>query len=211
MGIALMYLVFFMWVYEDKAQPEKSRVITKDDNTEKRDIKTSLMVLLAAVGMIIPLYWNISSSIVDVVYEYSLGRDEYAFLEENGYQDSVILAEWEAMPVADENVTPITFSVAVTGILPYMDKDTFLNSPAKAGYNYSLIHKPPAKDMTEKLIKDIGESEPPDVIIGSPDYTRIYSSGLNFSDYVCACEVEGGLIWKGVPEMRSEKIYIRKR
>lgn len=213
MGIALMYLVFFMWVYTEKDRPiEKDKKI-KEAQTEKRDLKTSVIVLLTAVGMIIPLYWSISSSVVDVVYDYSLGRDEYAFLEENGYLDSAILAEWEAMPVADENVTPITFSVAVTGILPYMDKDVFLNSPAKAGYNYSLIHKPPARDTTEKLIEDIDNAPLPDIIIGSPNYSQIYTSGsrIRMDEYECACEVEGGLIWKGVPEMRSEKIYIRKR
>ena len=169
-----------------------------------------MIVLLATVGMIIPLYWNISSSIVDVVLNYSLGRDEYAFIKENGYLDNTILAEWEKMPIAEEGLNPITFSVAITGILPYMDKDVFLNSPAKAGYNYSLIHKPPTSDMTDKLIETIDNGDSPDVIIGSPGYTSIYSSGFSITDYECACEVEGGLIWKGVPEMRSEKIYVRK-
>ena len=114
------------------------------------------------------------------------------------------------MPVAEEDSAPITFSVAVTTILPYMDKDVFINSPAKAGYNYSLIHKPPAKEMTDKLIETVYKAGPPDVIIGNPTYTSIYASGLEFTEYECACEVDGGLIWKGVPEMRSEKIYVRK-
>ena len=207
MGIALLYLIFFMWIYVEKDKTEKT---TKDDKSEKRDLKTCLIVLFATVGMIIPLYWNISSSIVDVVFNYSLGRDEYAFLEKNGYLDKSILAEWEKMSVTEEGSGPITFSVAITGILPYMDKDVFLNSPAKAGYNYSLIHKPPTSDMTDKLLETIDNGDSPDVIIGNPEYTSIYSSGLSFTDYECACEVEGGLIWKGVPEMRSEKIYVRK-
>lgn len=210
MGIVLLYLLFFMWIYTEKSEHEKIEKTTKDGKSEKRDLKTSLIVLFAAVGMIIPLYWNISSSIVDVVFNYSLGRDEYAFLKENGYLDNTILAEWEKMPVAEEGSNPITFSVAITGILPYMDKDTFLNSPAKAGYNYSLIHKPPTSDMTDKLIDSINNVAPPDIIIGSPEYTSIYSVGFSFIDYECTCEVEGGLIWKGVPEMRSEKIYVRK-
>ncbi len=207
MGIALLYLLFFMWVYVEKGKQEKT---SKDDKSEKRDLMTSLIVLFVAVGMIIPLYWNISSSIVDVVFNYSLGRDEYAFLKENGYLDSTILADWENMPITDGETNPITFSVAITGILPYMDDDVFLNSPAKAGYNYSLIHKPPTSDKTDKLIETIDYADLPDVIIGSPEYTRIYSSGFSFTDYECACEVEGGLIWKGVPEMTSDKIYVRK-
>lgn len=210
MGIVLLYLIFFMWIYVDKGKHEKTERTPKEDRPEKRDLKTSLIVLFATVGMIIPVYWNISSSIVDVVFNYSLGRDEYAFLKENGYLDSTILAEWEKMPVAEEGSNPITFSVAVTGILPYMDKDVFLNSPAKAGYNYSLIHKPPTSDMTGELIENINNGDLPGIIIGSPEYTSIYSSGFSFTDYECACEVEGGLIWKGVPEMRSEKIYVRK-
>ena len=207
MGIALLYLIFFMWIYTEKDKADNSGEL---DEKKKSDLKTSLVVLLATIGIVIPLYWSISSSVVDVVFNYALGRDEYAFLEEKGYLDSTILAEWENMPVAEEGSTPITFSVAVTTILPYMDKDAFLNSPAKAGYNYSLIHKPPAKEMTDKLIETIDNAGAPDVIIGSPEYTSIYASGLDFTEYECVCEVDGGLIWKGVPEMRSEKIYVRK-
>ncbi len=210
MGIALMYLIFFMWVYLEKGKKDKGENTTLENKIGRLDLKTSLILLFATVGVIIPLYWNISSSIVDVVFNYSLGRDEYAFLKENGYLDSTILAEWEKMPVAEEGTAPITFSVAITGLLPYMDKDVFSNSPAKAGYNYSLIHKPPTSEMTDKLIETIDNGDPLDVIIGSPEYTSIYSSGFSFTDYECACEVEGGLIWKGVPEMRSEKIYVRK-
>lgn len=207
MGIALMYLVFFMWVYTEKKETNKSDDIV----TSKRiNLKTSLIVFAVTVGMAIPLYWNVSSSIVDVVFNYSLGRDEYAFLEKNGYLDSVILADWENMPIADGETNPITFSVAITEMLPYMDKDTILNSPGKAGYNYSLIHKPPTSDMTYKLIETINNTALPDVIIGSPEYACIYSSGFSFTDYECVCEVDGGLIWKGVPQMIPEKIYVRK-
>lgn len=207
MGIVLLYLIFFMWVYTEK---DKAYDTDKHKITDKQDIKLSLVVLLATIGIVIPLYWNISSSVVDVVFNYALGRDEYAFLEEKGYLDSTILAEWENMPMAEEGSAPITFSVTVTTILPYMDKDAFLNSPAKAGYNYSLIHKPPAKEMTDKLIETIDKAGPPVVMIGSPEYSKVYASGLNFTEYECACEVDGGLIWKGVPEMRSEKVYVRK-
>ena len=207
MGISLLYLIFFMWVYTEK---DKTDNTDKQKDTEKQDLKSSLVVLLTTIGMVIPLYWGISSSAVDIVFNYALGRDEYAFLEEEGYLDSTILAEWENMPMAEEGSAPITFSVAVTTILPYMDKDVFLNSPAKAGYNYSLIHKPPAKEMTDKLIETIDKAGPPVVMIGSPEYSKVYAPGLNFTEYECACEVDGGLIWKGVPEMRSEKIYVRK-
>lgn len=210
MGIALMYLVFFMWVYTEKKEAKKRDELEDVITSKSIDLKSSLIVIAVTVGIAIPLYWNVSSSIVDVVFNYSLGRDEYAFLEKNGYLDSTILVDWENMPVADGETNPITFSVVITGILPYMDKDIFLNSPVKAGYNYSLIHKPPTSDMTYKLIETINNTALPDIIIGSPEYTRIYSSGFSFADYECVYEEDGGLIWKGVPEMRSEKIYVRK-
>lgn len=215
MGIALMYLIFFMWVYLEKGEKEKVKAPEKKEVSKlkiTKELKTSLTTIAIAFGMVISLYWSISSTVVDVIFDYALGRDEYVALEEKGLVDKTILAEWSSMPNnGDEAISPITFSGVVTTLLPYMDADTFLNSPNKAGYNYSLIHKVPSVEVTEKLIDRIQQDALPDIIIGEPDYSKIYRSGmLDKGDYIVIYEGEGGLIWKGVPEMTGEKIYVRK-
>ncbi len=210
MGIALMFIVFYLWVYVEKGQEKVTKVFDPHETTQ---LKKSLITILLALGMIIPLYWSISSSVIDVFYDYALGRDEYTFLSENKLLDSSILAEWSSMPDnGEETVHPISFSGVITTLLPYMDKDTFLNSPDKAGYNYSMIHKTPAQEVTIDLIGKIRQENLPDIIIGEPDYPAIYpSTVLLISDYECMYEGEGGVIWKGVPEMAGEKIYVKKK
>ena len=224
MGIALLFLVFFAWVYfEDdsgvfkeklKVNQEGFRKVKKTDNNRhtERNIKVLLVTIVLTVGIFISLYWSISSAIVDIVSDYSLGRDEYAFLEKNDLLDKSILAEWEEMPVVyEDDIQPVTFSGVITALLPYMEQDTFYNSPSKAGYNYSLIHKVPLSVVTEDLIKKIRKNPEPDIIIGEPEFSKMYFSTFSMADYECVYEGSGGLIWKGVPEMYSEKIYVKKR
>ena len=210
MGIALMFIVFYMWVYTEQ---KKVKIQEAADLNGTQQLKKSLVTIMLSFAMIIPLYWSISSSVIDVFYDYALGRDEYAFLSENGLLDKSILAEWSSMPDnGEETIKPISFSGVITTLLPYMDKDTFLNSPEKAGYNYSKIHKTPSQETTETLIDKIRHDDPPKIIIGEPEYSDIYSSSvLKISDYECMYEGEGGVIWKGVPEMAGEKIYVKKK
>lgn len=228
MGIALMFFVFFTWVYFDNpsvASKDKADIHNKvkpcKKNTSKAEnldnnpklikrITTSFASIALAVGIFISLYWSISSSLVDVFSDYSLGRDEYLFLEKKGLLDKSMLAEWGAMPVVREgDIKTISFSGVITTLLPYMKNDTFYNSPSKAGYNYSLIHKVPSVVVTEDLINDIRNDPEPDVIIGEPDFFQIYLSSFNIAKYECVYEGCGGLIWKGVPEMSTEKIYVK--
>lgn len=210
MGIALLFIGFYMWVYTEKDCSNTQEV---PELNEVQQLKKSFVTIMLTLCMIIPLYWSISSSVIDVFYDYALGRDEYAFLSENELLDSSILAEWSSMPDnGEETVKPISFSGVITTLLPYMDKDTFLNSPDKAGYNYSMIHKTPAQEVTIDLIGKIRQENLPDIIIGEPDYHAIYSSAVfSISDYECMYEGEGGVIWKGVPEMAGEKIYVKKK
>ncbi len=214
MGILLLFLLFFAWIYIEKREQENINSIDLNNeiNTTKdrNSLKISLTVIGLAISILIPLYWNISSCVVDVIFNYSLGHDEYVYLYDNGYLDSTVLAEWEKMPVGESKVEPITFSVVITEMLPYMKQDVFLNSPSKAGYNYSLIHKPPTSEMTETLKQNIDNIEPPMVIIGNPEYSQIYSTVFDFTDYEWVYEVSGGIIWKGVPEIVPERIYVRK-
>ena len=211
MGIVLLFLIFFMWVYTEK-EPIKEPVKKEDTHVSDNKLNTALGLIMLAIFMAVPIYWNISSVVVDIFTNYSLGRAEYTYLEENDFLKNTILAEWNEMPGVEEGeIKPISFSGVITDLLPYMDEDVFINSPAKAGYNYSEIHKLPSGDVTLKLLDSINSEELPDIIIGEPDYSVLgLKKDFNLNDYVTVFEKNGGIIWKGVPEMDLEKIYVKK-
>lgn len=211
MGIVLLFLIFFMWVYTEK-EPIKEPVKKEDTHVSDNKLNTSLGLIMLAIFMAVPIYWNISSVVVDIFTNYSLGRAEYTYLEENDFLKNTILAEWNEMPGVEEGeIKPISFSGVITDLLPYMDEDVFINSPAKAGYNYSEIHKLPSGDVNLKLLDSINSEELPDIIIGEPDYSVLgLKKDFNLNDYVTVFEKNGGIIWKGVPEMDLEKIYVKR-
>ena len=62
-----------------------------------------------------------------------------------------------------------------------------------------------------KLLDSINSEELPDIIIGEPDYSVLgLKKDFNLNDYVTVFEKNGGIIWKGVPEMDLEKIYVKR-
>ncbi|MBR4342542.1 MAG: hypothetical protein IKP88_07530 [Lachnospiraceae bacterium] len=217
-GIILLYLIFWAWVYCKKENKE---------NEEKQEFSPStrsLGVLALTLGLIIPLYWGISSSIFDAFYSYSWGREESAYLIENNLQNKSILAEWSLMPTLPEEKETvddsqasvlkeaITFSGPVVYLSPYIPDAQFINSPDKMGYSFGFIHKVPQENETSELITSIRSSEKPDVIIGEVNYSAIYSFGeFDMNDYVCVHTLQGGAIWKGVPQIHDSKIYVSKK
>lgn len=206
-GIIYLFIMFWLWTVLDEAG--------KDENPgEKKNINPYgvIIPLVAAVCMLIPLYWSISSAIIDVFQPYSWGRDEARFLKENDLTGRTILAQWEGMPgINGESSNAITFCSRVTYLLPYLDEDNFLNSIHQMDEGFGMLHKIPERALTEQLIENIRADEVPDIVTGNVSYYSIYGAdGIDMNDYVCVHSEQAGLIWKGVPEPVNNKIFVKK-
>ena len=203
-GILLLLLIYSFWTTGSYESKEK---------TENNSIKKITKVALA-IGMMISLYWTVSSCVCDVIMEYGYGQKEAEFIKDNGLEDCSILAEWS--PMYDEDLvikdyTPDNpaFSVESVGLSAANPDLKIYNSPEALGTSFAKLHSVLTKEEGIDQIEKIEEIGIPDIIVGQADLSMIYGDSLNIRDYKLVYKENFGNIRKGVPNKTLSYIYIR--
>ena len=90
-----------------KAGSDENRIGIEANKAGKGKVADLLVPIVYFVCLLIPLYWSISTSVIEVFSSYSWGHSEAEFIKENGLEDYVMLAQWESMPaLKNSNAKP---------------------------------------------------------------------------------------------------------
>lgn len=232
-GISLLLIGFWLWTVTDFGRLDSVRGNITDisDVSEKAskvsdDNKQRLYALgkfTVVLMVIIPIYWTISSCIVDVCNPYGSGREQYEFLNENGLDEGyTILTDWykvfdtENVP---ENYTEydLIFSQQGVNLAPYLKKSIIINTPDIIGKSYSYLHEIPDKAGMIEIYNKVVENGNPDIIVGRPDFVETEKTleihnptHVECNDYVQVYKGDFGNIKKGFRMDTSTCIYVKK-
>lgn len=213
-GIMFVFLGFWFWVLGEKKECDESKSRALKEKKINPNAENSLQVikntgeLLLTFAFFMLLYWNISSCICDIIYDYGSGRGEYEFLKENGLEKEMILPEW-TMINAETDKGSYFLSKEGVSIAPYLDRGTLLISPDVMGYSYVYTHKMIADSDMNAQGEKIMNSGMPKVLLGNPDLQLIYhNKNINIGDFTKVFEKRSSVIFKGVPGPDSSAIYV---
>lgn len=223
-GIILLFMGYWFWSVKDDVQEtcQKPCIEGTGENTDKTLSPTMILIkngitIFLVIMIIIPIYWNLSSCIMDAFRSYGSGRGEYEYLSGHGLDgEYVIFADWrrvfkdEEVPEEYARFDPLLSQPGVN-IEPYLKNAVVINTPAFIGKNYTYQHEIPDKKETLKIVSDIAGLGAPDIILGKPEFEDLYMTGyVNYQDYVLVYKDIFGNVKKGYISDRETYIYVKK-
>lgn len=230
-GILLLFIGYWMWTSTEgnanKSDKEVDKTqLTAEDvnvnivnyNTEfgKKKIYSSFVVIAVTFMILIPLYWSVTSCIMDVKKNFGSGRMAYEFLKENGLDEGyTILTDFGKL--FNDDVVPddytsldIIFSQKGVSVDPYLKKDIILNTPGLVGKSYAYMHEIPNKEQTLEIIEKLKEAGLPDIMIGAPIFNDLFNfEYVNYVDYTLVYEDFFGNITKGVAQNVITYVFVK--
>ena len=225
-GIVLLFAGFWLWgcikcsndidngYSSDKSSQENKPSLV--DKAKKSGILKSFIVLALSMMLLLPLYWSVSSCIIDVTHDFGSGHMNYAFLKENGLDEGyTIIAEFGKL-FKEENVPDeysqydLVFTQKGVSLEPYLEKSVLMDTPALVGRSYAYMHDIPnkeeMKDVADKLIS-MGK---PDILVGEPVFGDLFEEEyVYYPDYTLVFIGRYGNIKKGVFQTSNSYIYVR--
>ena len=227
-GIILLFIGFWAWIIKQNSEKsdvgitKENQAVSKNDsifikNYMTKQLAKSSLVLISTLMIIIPLYWTVSSTIMDVFRSYGSGRGEYEYLSEHELDgDYIIFADWrrifkdEEVPMDYTKFDPLLSQPGIN-IEPYLQKAQVVNSPKLIGKSYTYEHVIPDKVETEQIVKMIMEKGAPDIILGRPEFEELSMQGyVDYNDYILVYKDIFGNVKKGYITERDTYIYVRK-
>ncbi len=218
-GIMFMFIGFWIWVLKERTGEHKTTQKENDRSKDRESIQIlgCLFKIVTILSCALLIYWNISSCVCDIFYEYGCGREETLFLKEYGLENSRILPEWTELintgsdkQTADGNTVSLLMSKYGVNIAPYLDKEYPLNSPEITGISYVYTHRFTDSDGVATALEKIREQGKPEVLLGLPDLEAVYHDrNINIADYSKVYDKRASVIYKGVPGPDTSVIYVR--
>lgn len=223
-GIALLMFIFWAWI--TCGSKEK---MTIDFGGETGRILLSCLRLIGAVIMVISLYWTVSASVSEIAYVYGIGRNEAAFIAENGLDDYRIMVGYLNYYEFDDEGNSTTERIGCDfnhcnmpdSVLAYFDRNIFYNLNGGADDMAYTFHKVADEEDCAGLIAEWKEEGPPDVIYmppsGSagygnfiePDIEAVYGGITDISDYRLVYFQPIRQMWKNTYDREYAEIYVR--
>ncbi len=206
-GIGLLIFVFWFWI---SLKEDNEKEIKEKKSEQKRELISSILLLFGSLAMIISLWWNVTSCIQEVLYSYSIGKNEAKFIKENGLDNYRIMAGWgvsydEDGDVKEMDVTQFQFA---DNIAPYFDKNIFFNfNGGEDTLNYST-HKKVSQEEVEATIA-YWQEQPPEVLYMYPSIELIYE-GIDLHAYKVVYHQKSYRMWKGFLGYEASKIYVHE-
>ncbi|MCI5752225.1 MAG: hypothetical protein MR038_07085 [Oscillospiraceae bacterium] len=223
-GIALLIFIFWAWI--TCASKEK---MTVDFGGETKRIALSCVRVIGAVFMVISLYWTVSASVSEIAYVYGIGRNEAAFIAENGLDDYRIMVGYlnyydhdnEGNMTSERIGCDFNHCNMPDSVLAYFDRNIFFNLNGGADDMAYTFHKVADEEDCADLIAKWREQGAPDVIFMPPngsvgfgkyvesDISAVYEGITDISDYTLVYFSPIKQIWKNTYSVRHAEIYVR--
>ena len=182
--IPYCFFIFICWI------TICSPMVKSSNKTIKK-----FFILLVSLCIIINLYWNFKSCIMDVFITYSKGKHEAEFIKKHNLDKYRIFVEFESFEkVKNPNLNGTWLTVA-----PYFEKNLFYNFNDGSDDKNYVIHKKISDNEVENLYLQWRKDDLPDIIAGIPDCEEIFKgSGYKSDNYVTVYSDNTSYIHKGV-------------
>lgn len=162
-GIATMFLVFWLCICFDTEKPVL--------NLGKYDTALHCIFTAAAcLFILVQIFWTASASVIDIKHNYSSGREIAEYITENNLEDSRLMSAWlitagpNCSAENDERYYNFNSSSTGTTVLPYFDKNIFVNfNWGLDNMGYTEHRDILDRDEYEQTLKRFKE-------LGAPDY-----------------------------------------
>jgi hypothetical protein len=212
-GIVLLFIIYYFWACENSSK--SNSIDSVNAKIRHWGLSKRVIGVTTAIMLIIPMYWNITSCVCDIFHTYGYGKKEYEFITDNQLSNYKVLAEWNKIFEGDEghelySDDNVAFSLELVGVSAYSLKNNILNSVENVGLTYSTIHTVPLKEEGEKQKKIICGLGKPDILLGQVSLESIYGLDTTLLEYIPVYKGTYGNIKKGVPELHTSYIYIKK-
>ncbi len=226
MGMIFAFTLFWLWIaLEDEERFATWKEWREKIKLQEQDQKTLGMLGKFGIALVLlmPLYWTVGASFLEVTTQYYYGRDMAKFLKETGLYQLNVMAEYD-ISVPDEvqktdydimdyvNTEIVARPVAV---LPYFEHNFCKNlnmGRDDAGY---VLHIILSREENEKVMAAWKEMGAPDVIIQEMNMGLLFKGEASMADYAPVYEYGPyPNIWKAFPSkyniMAKGYIYLRK-
>ena len=192
--------IYWLWIaFDDEDKYYGWRLISSRlfNSDKDRVLLTKFLQYFVVVCLGFSIYWTVSSSIMDIVKEYSYGRSTSSFLKNNNLSDAYIIGAWEVKGSDDEEMDYTNMVATAVPINAYFDRNIVFNlnngNPDK-GFMYYRI---PSKEENKNNYALIKEKGLPDLMLGKPDLKKIFEDETDIDCYTTVYYMPINYIWKG--------------
>lgn len=226
MGMLLAFTIFWLWIaLEDENRCETWKAWKEKLKIKEQDQKTLGMVgkFGLALILIMPLYWTIGASFLDVTTQYYYGRDMAKFLKETGLYELKVMAEYDITVPYEVRETDYDAMDYVNteivarpvAVIPYFDHNFCMNLGMGTDEAAFVLHRVPSREENERVMAAWKEMGAPDVIIHEMNLKLLFDDEVKMSDYVAVYEYAPfANVWKAFPSRYNISykgyIYVRK-
>lgn len=224
MGLMLAFAIFWLWIAMEEENAfamgrrlmDRIKLAQQDVITLKKLGKFGLALLL-----IVPLYWTVTASFLDITSPYYYGRDMAAFLRETGLYKLKVMGEYDVMQFPEDETEINVYDYVNTelvarpiAVLPYFERNFCLNVNMGQDSGGYALHRLPSATENEEVMKKWREMGLPDVIIGPMNLKYVFGDDVKGVKYVPVYEYRPFAdIWKAFTSkyniIYQEYIYVR--
>ena len=226
MGMLLAFTIFWLWIaLEDADRCETWKAWKEKLKLKEQDQKTLGMVgkFGLALILIMPLYWTIGASFLDITTQYYYGRDMAKFLKETGLYELKVMAEYDITVPYEVRETDYDAMDYVNteivarpvAVIPYFDHNFCMNLGMGTDEAAYVLHRVPSREENERVMAAWKGMGLPDVIIHETNLKLLFGDDVKSSDYVAVYEYPPyPNIWKAFPSqyniISKGYIYVHK-
>ena len=212
-GIGFIFALFCIW-----SSCNCNTVSTDSKNTLADSIIKYVSCITCVLFIAVSLYWNISASVCDIIYQYDSGKEIANYISDNNLDDYKIFVPVEAYYEFDENdnitdnIIDCTFNQSNSdSVLAYFDRNIFLNlNDGRDDMAYSF-HKFSGLAENAELIEKWRGYGAPDVVYAQDfNVDIVYEDIADPSDYVMVYFSEYSHLWKGKTPASARCLFVRK-
>lgn len=202
-GIITAYLIFWLCTCFDSDKPVTE--LPKFDNILRYAFTAS-----ACIFIFVQIVWSVSSSVVEIKYNYSLSRETAEYIKENNLENEKIMSAWNVFPRDGGKTEVLSFNSSTPGveILPYFDRNIFINfNWGRDDMGYTEHREILDEEEYAQTVKRFEELGTPSYIFGTLPEGGEPLSNIDNHPYYIIADVEYGKIFKGFQLKRRSAVY----
>ncbi len=217
LGIVLLLLLFWAGIlFRDGQRFEIGASVLRKLAKSERDksILKQAALLVFAACLLVPIYWCIHASVLDMKKEYCYGRSGAEFLRETGLDQCRILALWDEGGTfktkgEEETVIPNTNFVPSAVVLnAFFDRNICMNLNCGKDSEAYLHSRAASEADNARAFKQWVAAGVPDLLLGKVDLEALYGD-VSLDDYTIVFAMRSNYIWKNSANAQSFPVLAR--
>ncbi len=216
-GIVLLFLLFWAGIlFRDEQRFEiGDSVLSKLAKSDRdRGLFKKAALLIFAAGLLVPVYWCVHASVLEVEKEYDFGRSGAEFLIETGLDQCRILALWDEGGTfqnkgEEETVLPNTYFIPSPVVLnAYFDHNVCMNLNDGRDSEAYMHYKIASEADNARAYEQWAAAGVPDLLLGKINMEALYGD-VSLDDYTIVFAMRSNYIWKNGVYTQSFPVLAR--